>query len=72
MDTFERAAHGRKAVSVGTPDYELNGDDADGKRTDVCDTLANIMHYCAEEKIDFYYALQDAQMHFNAELNGED
>lgn len=71
MDNFERAEHGRRAVKVGTPDYGMNGTDADGLHTDVVDTLANLMHYCAEEAIAFGSALDDARMHFTAEL-GED
>jgi hypothetical protein len=37
----------------------------------VCDVLANIMHYCDREGIDFYAALHSAERHYDAEKNEE-
>ena len=67
ISNVNRYRFGRAAVQFGTPDIGANGDDIEGQESDLTDTLANIMHYCHSEKIDFNRALSRAQMHFNEE-----
>jgi hypothetical protein len=38
----------------------------------LADLLADLMHYADVEKLHFHERLATAQMHFNAEKNGED
>lgn len=37
----------------------------------VCDLLANLMHYCEAEGFDFDGALNNARVHYQAERRGE-
>lgn len=62
---LERADRGQAVVDFYG---HLPGADPDAVMTDM---LADLMHYCAVEKMSFYEALQSAQMHFNAEMSGE-
>ena len=61
-----RAGYGARAVVAGTPDGFHN--DA---QTNVVDTLANIMLHCHLRSIDFAAALDSAEMHFEAEKDGQ-
>lgn len=61
MDNEDREAYGHDAIHAG-----CDIDEAD-EQANLVDALTNIMHYAAAEKLDFYAALQTAQMHFNAE-----
>lgn len=60
-----RAEWGEAAVKTD-PDYGKN-DVADT----VGDVLANIMHYCDREKIDFHKCFGFALMNYSAEVEGE-
>ena len=68
MTNEERAEYGRKAVRFGQPDT----DEKDEPHTAVVDTLANIMHYCAEAGVVWTDALEAADMHYEAEFAGID
>lgn len=39
---------------------------------DVTDMLANLMHYCAQRRVNFGSALRAARGHFDAEAAGEE
>ena len=67
MKNEDRAEYGRAAVDAGTPDRDCNDDS-----TNTTDTLANIMHWCKEEKIDFSRCMASAQMHYQAEIEEGD
>lgn len=45
--------------------------DWDDNQTRLTDLLADLMHFCNEEKRDFNHALSSAQMHYNAERKGD-
>lgn len=62
-DNARRAKWGEDAVKT-------NPDD-NGAETNTADVLANIMHYCDREGIDFYAALHQAEFHYDAEKNEE-
>jgi len=59
-----RAAWGERGVSHGNPDHDDNPEELS---TSVGDTLANIMHFCVREEIDFATCLSVAEANFNAE-----
>lgn len=68
MNNHERAHYGHLAISVGNPDHYANvSDSTEGLRTSLVDTLANILHCCHEEQLDFSDALRIAVTHFEAE-----
>lgn len=62
-----RAKWGESAVCVGTPDAAEND-----LRTNVADTLANIMHLCAREGVSYRVAGNAAEANFVAEQRGDD
>lgn len=64
MDNQQRANYGNAAMRVGTPDYGQNDKE---HRTDLVDTLGNLMHWARLNNIDFSDALQSAEMHFEEE-----
>lgn len=84
MQNVERATYGQEAISVGTPDYGMNGNDPEGLLADAGDAIANILHYVAQEApvsgdhsmlLAEQYALRaldKATVHFQAEWRGED
>jgi hypothetical protein len=52
---------------------DLTGMSSEYNDTDtvVCDLLANLMHYCDKEEIDFDEALRMAEVHYIAEVRGD-
>jgi hypothetical protein len=56
-----RAGYGANAIATSP--------DKNDPFTDTVDTLANIMHYCDGEGIDFTSCLFAAQIHFDAETD---
>jgi len=67
----DRAETGFRLVQTHTaqfPDTEYEGDDGE---TQLCDILADLMHYAKEQAIDFYRAYAMAQTHFNEECDEE-
>ena len=66
-----RSAYGREGVQAGSPDAfgsMLAGD----TETAVVDTIANILHFCEDEVIDFRVCLASAQISFQAERFGDE
>lgn len=57
-----RAAYGGLGVAAGDPDH-----DANDIETSVTDTLANIMHFCRHQGVDFQSCLSTAENNFDAE-----
>ena len=43
----------------------------DELETEITDLLANLMHLCNREKVDFNLCLQNAQMHYNEEKDNK-
>ena len=54
--------------------YHQECDDSDGDTTDetITDLLADLMHFCDEQGIDFESCSRMATMHYEAEVNHED
>jgi hypothetical protein len=74
MSNTNRALWGARAVTVGTPDFGMNGEDLAGVQTDSVDTVANILHFMArasEHPLDAVVVLDSARMHFEAEVEPE-
>jgi hypothetical protein len=70
MTNEERAGWGASAVENGTPDFGESGADVEGRTTDVADALANVMHHCDAEGVDFELALERARADHAAEAVG--
>lgn len=65
-----RAWAALKAIEeVGLYDEEIS---VCSQETFITDILADLMHFCDVEGIDFADLLRVAEMHFEAEQNGED
>lgn len=62
MNNDLRAEWGARGVAAGNPDH-----DANDIESSVADTLANIMHFCKRDGIEFQARLSTAEMHFESE-----
>lgn len=67
-ENVERSTRGGAALDAYRDQYDNGEPDNDV----LSDLLADLMHYAAGEKLDFHERLATAQMHYNAEKNGED
>lgn len=67
MTNAERAAYGRAAVEVGTPDLGQNGPNPEGFQTDAADTIANVLHALSLAGGDTDAALRTATTNFDVE-----
>lgn len=52
-----------KTLGVYRPDYEHN----DGVELAISDLLADLMHYCSQDAVDFGVCLERAREHYNDE-----
>jgi hypothetical protein len=62
IDNAARSNYGALAVAIGNPDHDKEPIEAS-----ISDTLANIMHFCRREGIDFQQRLVTAEIGFEGE-----
>ncbi len=67
IENRERAQRGRLAIMVAA-----QREPADDRPMHVADTLANLMHYCREQEIDFAAALTRATNNFTGEVEDDE
>lgn len=65
-DLDATCSHIEKTIRIYRPDYEHN----DGIELAISDLLADLMHYCDADAIDFNVCLARAQDHFREENGG--
>ena len=63
MDNDQRADLAQEALS--------NFGDDNGTASDLGDLLADLMHLCERDGIDFHQCLTTAEIHFNEEIQEE-
>jgi hypothetical protein len=68
MTNEERAALGLKGLEAGT---DLLADDPDDIETYVGDMIANLMHLCDDQGVDYRAAEARGIMHYGAETDEE-
>jgi len=66
--SIETRTEWAKAALLGY--REAKREDLDDYRDEIVDLIADLLHLCKQEGIEFYAVLESATMHFEAETKG--